>query len=154
MTKKWQKKAEIFLSEQKNGKNFRSGSELQVLALPVLRECMRSGRTVAAVLPDSAGAEQLSDSLKAFAEKLGISCRMLSVPECGRGKLLFPGGESRRARALDALLNGGYDLVTGSISSLLGPAQAPGEVRVSTRVKVTTRTIAFIIALAPPEKMV
>lgn len=131
MTKKWQKKAEIFLSEQKNGKNFRSGSELQVLALPVLRECMRSGRTVAAVLPDSAGAEQLSDSLKAFAEKLGISCRMLSVPECGRGKLLFPGGESRRARALDALLNGGYDLVTGSISSLLGPAQAPGEVRES-----------------------
>ena len=48
MTKKWQKKAKIFLSEQKNGKNFRSGSELQVLALPVLRECMRSGRTVAA----------------------------------------------------------------------------------------------------------
>ncbi|MBQ9500556.1 MAG: DEAD/DEAH box helicase [Lentisphaeria bacterium] len=128
MTKKWQKKVKRFLDERGNGANFQTCGESSILALPVLRECLRSRSRVVAVLPDTSGADRLAGEVAAFAEKLGIGIDLLTVPESGRGKLLFPGGETRRARALDAILNGGSRLVIGSACSLLGPAQAPGEV--------------------------
>ena len=131
MTKKWQKKIRRFLESRKNGGNFLTCGESSILALPVLRECLRSKERVVAVLPDAASADRLAGEVASFAEKLGIEIDMLTVPECGRGKLLFPGGETRRARALDALLGAERGLVIGSASSLLGPAQAPDEVRSS-----------------------
>ena len=108
--------------------NFQTCGESSILALPLLRECLRSQARVVAVLPDSSGADRLACEVTAFAEKLDIGIDLLTVPESGRGKLLFPGGETRRARALDAILNGRSRLVIGSACSLLGPAQAPGEV--------------------------
>ena len=80
-------------------------------------------------MPDSASADALEEEIRVWTEKLDINLDFLAVPECGRGKLLFPGSESRRARALDDLLNKKYDLVIGSINSLLGPAQSPAEIK-------------------------
>ena len=129
MTKKWQKKAEIFFSQQKSGINALSGSGYSVLAINVLNVYCRAGKTLVVPVPDTACADRLTAEIRELAGIFGISPRLLCVPECARGHLLFPGGESRRARALDGVLNREYDLVIGSINSLLGPAQAPQEVR-------------------------
>ena len=129
MTKKWQKKAEIFFSQQKSGINALSGSGYSVLAINVLNVYCRAGKTLVVPVPDTACADRLTAEIRELAGIFGISPRLLCVPECARGHLLFPGGESRRARALDGVLNREYDLVIGSINSLLGPAQAPQDVR-------------------------
>ncbi|MBR7105016.1 MAG: transcription-repair coupling factor [Lentisphaeria bacterium] len=127
MSSNWQKKVKIFLSEKDFSDH--SGTDQQVLALPVLRACLHHRKTVAAVMPDTAGAEHLEKEVRELAAVFFPELTLRTVPECGRGKLLFPGGETRRARALDDLLNQKYDLVIGSINSLLGPAQAPAEVQ-------------------------
>ena len=129
MTKKWQKKLKKFFSAEKSQLSGCAGSELSVLALLILRVCLQKKTTLVATLPDSASADALEEEIRVWTEKLDINLDFLAVPECGRGKLLFPGGESRRARALDDLLNKKYDLVIGSINSLLGPAQSPAEIK-------------------------
>ena len=125
MTKKWQKKLKIFLSAEKNALFESFGTSYPVLAMQILRECLRTKNTVVATLPDSSAADRLTAEVSALIEKLNIQLEVLAVPECGRGRLLFPGGESHRARALDNILNQHQDLIIGSINSLLGPAQAP-----------------------------
>ena len=129
MANKWQKKLKKFFSAEKSQFSGCAASELSVLALLILRVCLQKKTTLAAALPDSASADGLTEEIRVWKEKLDIDLDYLAIPECGRGKLLFPGGESRRARALDDLLNKKYDLVIGSINSLLGPAQAPAEIR-------------------------
>ena len=129
MTKKWQKKLNFFLSAEKDALFESFGSAYPVLALQILRECLRTKNTVVATLPDSGAADRLTAEVSALTEKLNIQLEVLAVPECGRGRLLFPGGESHRARALDNILNQHQDLIIGSINSLLGPAQAPAEIK-------------------------
>ena len=129
MTKKWQKKVKFFLSAEKSLFQDNLSSETSVLPLQILRACLQKKTTLAVTLPDSTNADRLTGELLALTEKLDLRLDLLQIPECGRGKLLFPGGESRRARALDDLLNKKYDLVIGSINSLLGPAQSPAEIR-------------------------
>ena len=129
MTKKWQKKIKIFLSAEKTQFSRGAGNEISVLALLSIRACLQKKTTLVITLSDTTTADRLTEEISALTEKLEIKLNLLSVPECGRGKLLFPGSESRRARALDDLLNRKQDIVIGSINSLLGPAQAPGEIR-------------------------
>ena len=102
MTKKWQKKLKNFFSAEKSQFSGCAGSEIPVLALLILRVCLQKKTTLVATLPDSASADDLAEEIRVWMEKLDIDLNYLAVPECGRGKLLFPGGESRRAYSAPA----------------------------------------------------
>ena len=99
MIKKWQKFLKIYLFEQKTGRNYHTGIDCPVLALPVLKTCLEHDSVMVAALPDSTAAEKLASDIECIAGKLQLDMDLLIVPECGRGKLLFPGGETRRANS-------------------------------------------------------
>ena len=118
--------------EAENGSAFHRGVDGATAALPILR-AMRSAPPASGplvtVVPDAARLDRMLEDLKAIADAAGFAPRILVIPETGRGKLLFPGAESRRARALDAALRQEFDLVLGGCHALLGPAPPPAESR-------------------------
>ena len=117
----------------------------EIAALPVLRALSSAppaAGPLIAVFPDAARLDRTLEDLKVLAELAGLSPRILVIPEAGRGKLLFPGVESRRARALDAALRGEFDLVIGGCHALLGPAPSPEESRNASLTLVPGMTIA------------
>ncbi|MCQ2353186.1 MAG: transcription-repair coupling factor [Victivallaceae bacterium] len=83
------------------------------------------------MLPEANCAEALFSDLFSLTVQYHITKKILLIPESGRGKMLFPGGESRRARALDRLLNGDFDLALGSAHAIFGAAPPPEETRSS-----------------------
>jgi len=123
----WRKKLEKFLFSSENALLSRDGVVPETAALLLLRSAYASGKTLVAALPDAAKTEKIVSELEELQKITGRTLKILSVPECGRGKLLFPGGEAGRARALNRILNEKFDLICGSVHALLGAAPPPDE---------------------------
>ena len=126
---KWLKKLQKYLSGSENSAADFAGLELTALFPVLLRLAMHASVPVVAALPDAVAVDQLRAALDETLRLLHSPLRVLYIPEAGRGKLLFPGGESRRARALNIALSGEFDLLVGSVHALLGPAPPPEETR-------------------------
>ncbi len=132
----WQSVLKNYLADRASALVSRRGVERNVLALPVLRAALASKGKLVVMLPEANCAEALFTDLFSLTARFGIAKKILLIPESGRGKMLFPGGESRRARALDRLLNGDFDLAVGSAHAIFGAAPPPDETRDS-RIKLT-----------------
>ena len=126
---KWLKKLQKYLDGAENAASDFAGVELPALFPVLLRLAMHASAPVVAALPDAVAVDQLRVALDETLRLLHSPLRVLYIPEAGRGKLLFPGGESRRARALNLALSGEFDLLVGSVHALLGPAPPPAETR-------------------------
>ena len=115
----------------------RKNVAIEALALQVMKSAHALTCPLMVTLPEAKSCDALLTDLEFWYRYLGIKDkRLLYLPECGRGKLLFPGGESRRARALDLLLDGRFDIAIGSVHALMGPAPVPGE---SEKAKITLK---------------
>ena len=124
---KWSKKIENFLyNGSKTGINT-AFVPLCGCAVAALKLLLEEGSTLCVTLPEAQSADRFHSDIAGLLQMLGIERKILTVPECGRGKLLFPGGEARRARALNRILNERFDLVIGSVHAFLGPAPCPQE---------------------------
>ena len=125
----WRKILKNYLADSAAGAVSRGGVDPCSVALPLLRAASVGDSPLIAALPELNLVDRVVAEIEALTRELEIDLRMLVIPESGRGKLLFPGGESRRARALNSALNGQFDLVIGSIHALLAPAPPPEETR-------------------------
>lgn len=125
----WRKILKNYLADSAAGAVSRGGVDPGSVALPLLRAASAGDSPLIAALPELNLVDRVVAEIEALTRELEIDLRMLVIPESGRGKLLFPGGESRRARALNSALNGQFDLVIGSIHALLAPAPPPEETR-------------------------
>ena len=123
----WRKKLENFLFSPEKALLSRDGVVPEAAALLLLRSAYASGKTLVAALPDAAKTEKIVSELEELQKITGRNLKILTIPECGRGKLLFPGGEAGRARALNRILNEKFDLICGSVHALLGAAPPPDE---------------------------
>ena len=126
---KWRKKLQKYLAASAECASDFAGVELSALFPVLLRLAVNSHAPVVAALPDAVAVDKVRGDLDEAQRLLRSSLRVLYIPEAGRGKLLFPGGESRRARALNLALAGEFDLIVGSVHALLGPAPPPAETR-------------------------
>ena len=126
---KWRKKLQKYLADAAESACDLAGLELPALFPVLLRLASNSPIPVVAALPDAVAVDKLRIDLDEAMRLLESPLRVLYIPEAGRGKLLFPGGESRRARALNLALAGEFDLLVGSVHALLGPAPPPDETR-------------------------
>ena len=127
----WQKNLKKFLTPGINYSCSRFSAAPETLALLLLRELEHAEHTLAVTFPDGKLEEKTISALEKLMESTGIKKQILQVPECGRGKLLFPGGEARRARALNRILNEKFDLICGSVHAMLGPAPSPQQSKLS-----------------------
>lgn len=123
----WRILLKNFLEQPEKAFLSRSGVEPGAVSLPILRAAVSSRRPLIAALPELNLVDRAVAEMETVAELLDIKLEFLVIPEAGRGKLLFPGGESRRARALNAALSNRFDLVIGSVHALLAPAPLPEE---------------------------
>ena len=110
----------------------RSGVDPGSIAFLLIQAVRKLGKPLVAAFPELKLADRAAAECEAVAALTGIPLRILPIPECGRGKLLFPGGEARRARALNAALTDAFDLYIGSVHALTAPAPKPAETREST----------------------
>ena len=125
----WRKIVKNYLADSAAAGFSRGGVDPGSVALPLLRAAVNGDSPLIAALPELNLVDRAVAEIEALARELEVDLKMLVIPEAGRGKLLFPGGESRRARALNSALNGRFDLVIGSIHALLAPAPPPEETR-------------------------
>ncbi|WP_294483018.1 transcription-repair coupling factor [uncultured Victivallis sp.] len=125
--KNWQKILKNYLTGPLIGGLSRSGVDPGCAAFLLLRAVVTEKKPLVVVFPELNPAERTAAECEALALLAGIRVRVLSIPECGRGKLLFPGGEARRARALNAALSEPFDLYIGSVHALTAPAPKPAE---------------------------
>ena len=116
-------------------------------ALPVLRAHLCAKTKSAVICPTAARADALNAALSEYAGMLGLKLEIPNLPETQRGKLRFPGAENRRARTLDQVLSGNYDILTGSANAFTGPAPLPQE---SAHARIDLRPGMCL----PPEKLV
>ncbi len=121
------KKIETFLHSAEKTPQNTAFMPLGTAALSGLKLLFEAEGTLCVTLPDAPGADRFYQDALEILRLCGMEKRVLLIPECGRGKLLFPGGESRRARALNRILNEKFDLIIASVHSWLGPAPAPDE---------------------------
>ena len=128
-TVNWRKILKKYLADSTAAAVSRGGVDPGTVALPLLRAAVNGDSPLIAALPELNLVDRVVAEIEALTRELEIDLKMLVIPEAGRGKLLFPGGESRRARALNSALNGQFDLVIGSIHALLAPAPPPEETR-------------------------
>ena len=124
---KWSKKIESFLSDGEKTAGITGSVAPFAAALPALKMLRQAPSTLCVTLPDARSADLFHSEVEEFLRLTGNRAKILLIPECGRGKLLFPGGESRRARALNRILNESFDLISGSVHAWLGPAPPPQE---------------------------
>jgi len=123
----WLKKIENFLSGTPSGSKITAPVPPEVCALPALKILTAHPGTLCITLPDARSADRFYSDINELIRLTGRQCHSLLIPECGRGKLLFPGGEARRARALNRMLNEEFDLIIGSVHAWFGPAPRPDE---------------------------
>ncbi len=123
----WQKKLKNFLSDAEIVRKITGGVTLFTAALPALRLLKHADRPLCITLPDARSADIFLEDFISLMKLADIECETLLLPECGRGKLLFPGGEARRARALNRILDDVPPVIIGSIHAWLGPAPLPSE---------------------------
>ena len=118
---KWRKFLEKYLKKTEQNRFPAMAVPPELAVLPVLRAhlCARSRSVI--ICPASNQADTLNTALSDCACMLGLDLVILNLPETQRGKLRFPGAENRRARTLDQVLSGHYDILTGSASAFTGP---------------------------------
>ena len=121
------KKIKNFLCSPAECGSSEGGYTLSTAVLPGLRLLNNGAGGLCVTLPDAQSADRFCEDAGELLRLAGLEKRMLMIPECGRGKLLFPGGEARRARALNRILNEKFDLIIGSVHAWLGPAPLPRE---------------------------
>lgn len=124
---KWSKKIKNFLTGTHKTGKITTLVPLPAAALPGLKLLSEAESTLCVTLPDSQSADRFYSDITEMMYLAGMEKKVLFIPECGRGKLLFPGGEARRARALNRILNEKFDLIIGSVHAWLGPAPKPQE---------------------------
>ena len=124
---KWHKFLEKYLKKAERSRFPAMAAPPELTVLPVLRAHLCAKCRSAVVCPTNALADALNAALSECAQMLGLQLEILNLPETQRGKLRFPGAENRRARTLDRVLSGNYDILTGSASAFTGPAPLPGE---------------------------
>ena len=90
-----------------------------------MRAHITAGTQSIAVCPGTSEADALESALKNCASAAGLKLDILTLPETERGKLRFPGAESRRAQALDQILSGRFDILIGSVTAFTGAAPVP-----------------------------
>ncbi len=126
----WRFFLDFFLNLPEEGELSRSCVDFSAAAAVLLRAILTSPvRPVICAVPDLNFIDRIVPELELLVQESGRNLRILTLPEANRGKLLFPGGESRRARALNTALTGEFDLLIGSIHALLAPAPPPEESR-------------------------
>ncbi len=125
---KWKKKLKNFLNDSNAAKLSRHSVDSATLALLLLRVAQGCENTLIAVFPDLSLVEETLIELGEFLRELNLPLRVLEIPEFERGRLLFPGGEGPRARALNSALTEKFDLVVGSVHALLAPAPSPSTI--------------------------
>ena len=124
----FQKKLKNFLfSPQNSSENFFTDVSKEASAALLLHLFNRApGVPLTAAAPDSAGAELLFHDVKELLKLSGKeNCRIFLLPDPGRGKMIFSGTETIRARVLNAALKHEFDIIVGSINALFGPAPLP-----------------------------
>ena len=122
----WQKNLKKYLETPVLSGYSLFSAAIELLPLLLLRQLQHSEQTLAVTFPDTRTMEKTVSALETLLAVSGNeNKRIICIPECGRGKLLFPGGEARRARALNRILNEKFDLVCGSVHAMLGPAPSP-----------------------------
>ena len=107
-------KLQNFLSGKDKTGKITVGFSLSWVVLPALKLLCESDMPLCITLPDARAADLFLEDFNAFSALLKIEKEVLLLPECGRGKLLFPGGEARRARALNRILNDPPPVIIGS----------------------------------------
>ena len=127
--KKWRKIVENYLNTAAGSAESRRFTDSGAAAPLLLRLAVSSELPVVAAFPDTASVDRAAADIAEFSRLTGHDVNLLTLPESGRGKLLFPGGEARRAQALDRTLRGDFHLLLGSVHALLGPAPPPQETR-------------------------
>ena len=142
----WQKNLKKFLNRTDfcNKSCFSAAPEL--LPLLLLRQLHHSDTPLAVTFPDARSMEKSITILEELLKNSGDSKKIICIPECGRGKLLFPGGEARRARALNRILNEKFDMICGSVHAMLGPAPSPevsklAELELHCGMKISIKTL-------------
>ena len=138
----WQKKLKKILKTDTIGEISRGGVEPGCIAFHLIRAALAEKKPLVAAFPEVRLADRAAAECEALAALAGIELKLLSIPECGRGKLLFPGGETRRARALNAALSEPFDLCIGSVHALTAPAPKPDETRESSLILRPGMTIS------------
>ena len=127
----WSKKLQKFLfsplPELPNGMISAPPEAFFVLLLHLAHDF--PDRVIAAALPDSAAVALNVRLISEYCRLLQLPDPVLELPEAGRGRQLFPGGEARRARALNRVLSGDAQLILGSTHAIWGPAPPPEETR-------------------------
>ena len=126
-----QKKLEnFFFPPQKDGKKSYTDVQEEAFA-PLLLHSADIGKTpCVAAFPDSTRAENVWKECCQLLELCGKDAsRVLLLPAAGRGKMLYAGAESRRARVLNAALRHEFDIIIGSVNALFGPAPLPDVTR-------------------------
>ena len=144
---KWHKFLENYLFSSERG-GFSAMSVVPELAsLPLLRAHLAARKKSILIAPGSSEADAVHLALTQVASAAGITLNILLLPETERGKLRFPGAESRRAQALDKALSGDYDILLGSVTAFTGAAPLPDE-------SVAARILLKPGLLLPPEELV
>ncbi|MCQ2378591.1 MAG: transcription-repair coupling factor [Victivallaceae bacterium] len=127
----WQKILKKYLFDRDAASVSRQGVEIAASALPVMRAALAHPEPTVVLLPEANCVDALAAELAVLDGMFQLKKRVLLLPESGRGRMLFPGGESRRARALDRLLENDFDLAIGSAHAFFGAAPSPEETRLA-----------------------
>ncbi len=123
----WHKFLENYLNSSARGAIPAVSVVPELVALPLLRAHLTSRKKSIIICPGSIEADSVSAGILQCASAAGIEINLLLLPETERGKLRFPGAESRRAQALDRALSGDYDILIGSVTAFTGAAPDPAE---------------------------
>ena len=124
---KWHKFLENYLNSSARGAIPAFSIVPELVSLPLLRAHLTGKKKSIIICPGSSEADSISAGLRQCAAAAGIKINLLLLPETERGKLRFPGAESRRAQALDKALSGDYDILIGSVTAFTGAAPDPEE---------------------------
>ena len=119
----------------------------ELAALPLLRAHLVTKKKSIVICPGNSEADSFTLQLQQAAAGAGIELNILFLPETERGKMHFPGAESRRAQALDRALSGEYDLLIGGVNAFTGAAPDPTG---SAGARIELRPGLIL----PPEKLV
>ncbi|QSH42511.1 transcription-repair coupling factor [Lentisphaerota bacterium ZTH] len=127
----WQKKIKKWLCSADCLPDAIENVYADALAPMILRRaCSGTGPTLV-VLPVLTQADRLQADIALWQQELELPLRWLYLPETHDGQNLMPGNEAQRARALHRVLSEDFDLIIGSVASLLSTVPAPEKIKES-----------------------